>query len=252
MQQREDARPVVVVREHQQFHRVGVQEVAGNHFVQFDEARIAALRRVQHRRHQVGHREIHHRRQAGGVAIAVLYALLPIRHHVRVVVHFFADDVQQREFVQHRAAPLAHERRIRIRIRVLADARQVGVFDPPQRVLDQVARQQGVALVQVRHPGVEPAVEKALTSSGATWISCTVECWLLVGTKAAGWFSQSRGGQVLHPPVAAADVVEDDVVDHAHAARVGGGDVAPEVVVAAEARIDLVEIGERVTVVRIG
>ncbi len=197
-------------------------------------------------------REVHHARHVRDVAAGVALAALPVGDDRRIDAPFLADHREARVLVEHRLRPLAEEVRVGIAEGVLANAGQPGVFDPPQGVLDQVAGEVRVALVEVRHRADEPAVGEAgairrrrmrILHGGAA----------MVGRReVAAVVDPVLRRQVAHPPVLRADVVEHHVHDDADALRPGLARQRTEVLVAAHARIGAVQVGDRIAMVGVG
>mmetsp|Transcript_29817 Transcript_29817/g.53979 ORF Transcript_29817/g.53979 Transcript_29817/m.53979 type:complete len:423 (+) Transcript_29817:575-1843(+) len=199
------------------------------------------------------HREVHHARCAGRVAVMVALAALPVGHDGRMRAPLLADDVQLRVLQHHAGRPAAQEVAVRVGPGVGADARQPGALDPPQGHLRQIGGEFWPALVQVRHARREPAVGEALA---VAWrrIGVLQRHPRMVGFDIALWPLVQPVGcrQIAQPPVPGADVVEHDVLDHADLAFARCADEVEVVLVAAETRVDLVEVGRGVAVVAVG
>ncbi len=83
-------------------------------------------------------------------------ALLEYRDVGRVIRPNFADDVELGIFIQNRFRPASHEALVIVRIGVFANSVNAAELDPPQRILNQVIRQEFVALVEIRHTVNKP------------------------------------------------------------------------------------------------
>jgi hypothetical protein len=185
------------------------------------------------------------------MAAGVLLAALPMRDDDRVDAPFLADHREVRVLGQHRLRPIAQELRVRVAEGVLADAGQPGVLDPPQGVLDEIARQVRVALVEVGHGVDEPAVGEGLAVRGRRMRILDRGAAVVGGGERAAVVDPVLRRQVGHPPVLRTDVVEHDVHDQADALRPRLARQRTHVLVATHARIRLVEIGDRVAVVAV-
>src|SRR6185312_16562845 len=78
----------------------------------------------------------------------------------------FADGVHARVFALDAGAPGLPEGAGDVGHGVLADAVDAGAVDPPEGVLDLVAGEFGVVLVEVGKPAAEPAVERGRLGGG--------------------------------------------------------------------------------------
>ena len=89
-----DAVHVVVVGEHQQVVRVGVQEVGDQGAVEHHDAGVPGLLADKARNDGELQREVHQARQVGFVAVVAPLAPLPVRDDAGIVVPLLADDVE--------------------------------------------------------------------------------------------------------------------------------------------------------------
>src|SRR5690606_37613172 len=114
---------------------------------------------------------------------------------------------------------------------------------------DQVTCQVRIALVEVGHGLDEPAVGEAGAVAGRGVGVLDRGAAVVGGGEAAAVVDPVAAGQVAHPPVLRADVVEHHVHDDADAVFAGLARQRAEVLVAAHARVDPVQVGDRVAVV---
>ncbi len=152
---------VVVVREDDVVCRMRVEEIVAEHLVQPNPVGVPRLLFRQALHESMVQREVEQAGQAGRVTVRVHLIALPIRQHRRVQTPLLPTDVEIRIRVHHRAAPIAHERCVRIRIGIHPNAAQSQVFNPPQRILDEVIREQRLPLVQIGHFLHKPPVGKS-------------------------------------------------------------------------------------------
>ena len=106
-------------------------------------------------------REVKQTGEARSVAIRVHLVALPIRQYRRVQTPLLPTNIEIRIRIHHRAAPIAHESCVRIRVGIHPNAAQTQVFNPPQRILDEVIREQRLPLVQIGHFLYKPPVGKS-------------------------------------------------------------------------------------------
>ena len=134
--------------------------------------------------------------------------------------------------------------------RVLPHAVEAGDADPPQRVLDLVARRLGVVLVQVGQDVDEPALERRLLRLGSR--VRVLERPGLPGVREVLLLRAvvpRRRRRVRHPRVVRPAVVRDLVLDHPDARGVGPVDHLAQRREIAEVLLDAVEVDGPVAVV---
>ena len=139
--------------------------------------------------------------------------------------------------------PGRHGLAVGIGIGVHADAVDGGRLDPPDTVLDEVAHDVGVALVEVGHGGDKPSVGSLLAVDvGGVGVEDGRE--LIAGLEAiAGMVEPVAGRAVLLPGMVTAAMVEDHVHDDLQSALVAVADQGAIVGIGAKARIPKEFIG---------
>ena len=196
-------------------------------------------------------RKIHQTWQVRHIAVGIFFAALPVRDHQRDIAPLFADDIQFRIFRHDPFRPVGEKLLIRITVGIGANTGKSCVFDPPDRVLNLIRREHRISLVHVRHAFFEPAVGEIL--------AIDFRCVRVArrGARVVGdvEFAIERKPiftwHVSHPPVITADVIDDNILNHADAFLPRLGHHPPIVVIAAESRIDLVRVGRTVAVIRV-
>ena len=83
-------------------------------------------------------REVHRAGQRHDAAVGAALAAQPVHQHRGLARPFLADDVEVRILRHHAARPFLQEGLVGVAPGVHAQARQAGVLDPPDRVLDLV------------------------------------------------------------------------------------------------------------------
>ena len=252
-----EAAEVVVVQEDEDVVGIGIEPVVRHGYIDVEQAGSRAVggivRLCESVRSQENQVEIHDGLQVGvpfGVQDGT--CLPPGGESGSDGIPGFTGDVEVRIFLHRLLAPAGTEDRVHVRMRILADAVDAGVFDPPDAVLDQVVGDQRIVLVQVGHALVEPAVgeEFALGRGGVG-----IDGRPFVVARADELVVEIEPvfrRQVLHPPVAAAAMVEDHVHDDLHAACVGLVDEVDVLFHRAETRVDVIVIGDGIAVVGAG
>ena len=244
-----DPAHVVVVGKDDVLERVGVEEIVAQHLVQPDPVGMPAFLFVQALHEGVVEGEVQQARQAGGIPVGILLALLPIGEDGGVEAPFLAADVEVGIGLAHGTGPARHEFGVGIGVGVHPDATEPEVFDPPDGVLYEVIGQQGLALVQVGHGLDEPAVGEAPAVRLAHVGIAQGRAPVGGGGEGATVVDPVLGGQVVHPRVLGPAVVHDHVHDELEAVFAGGIGEPEIFLVGAEARIDPVVIGGGVAVI---
>ena len=237
-----DAVHVVVVGEHQQVVGIGVQEIRHQRPVEDHDAGVPGLGLGEACPQRDLQGEVHQAHEVGLVAVVARLAALPVGDDAGIVVPLLADDVEVGVLGHDPPGPVGQEVLVGVGPRVYADSGQVGVLDPPDRVLDQVVRQVGIPLVEIGHARHEPTVDEgaAVDLGGVGIVQGFAD---VVGRHEAAVVDPVAGGQIVHPPVADAAVVGNQIHDDADAALPRlGGKFAVQVVVA-EPGIDAVVVG---------
>ena len=158
---------VVVVQENQDVVQVGVEDVVGHGHVDGEEARGRAVRGVvglgEGVRREERQVEVHDGLQVGVVhRIERRIVLPPCREAASDGIPGLARDVEVGVLLEGLLAPAGAELCVHVRMGVLAYTVDAGVLYPPDAVLDEVVGNEGIALVEVGHSAVEPAVGEEL------------------------------------------------------------------------------------------
>ena len=195
-------------------------------------------------------REIEERVDAGIDAVESRLAALEERNETGIFIEHLAHHAEVRVFVLDRRHPVAPEVARNIGQRVLADAIHSGGRNPPQRVLDDVARHFRIVLVEIGQDVDEPAVERAsregrrgvrvhqgpgLPGVGQMFLRRSVE-------------PGGRGG-IVHPRMIGTGVVRDLVQNDLDAERVRRFHELSEIGQVAQVLVDAVEVDGAVAVV---
>ena len=109
----------------------------------------------------VEEREVHHGLQIG-ILLSKFRVLLPSRGISRLRHPSLTYGIEVGIFLIDLFHPLGHRIGISIGIGVHADAIDTNGLDPPDAVLNQVAHQMGIVLVQIRHRRHEPSLYRFL------------------------------------------------------------------------------------------
>ena len=248
----QQARGIVILREHHQRVGIRIQKIVGQHFVQADPAAFPAFGLDQRIAKGDVDGEVHHAGHVRHVAARVRLAALPMGDDGRIDAPLLADHREARILLQHCLGPGAEERGIGVTEGVLPDAGEPGVLDPPQRVLDQVARQFWITLVEVGHRGHEPTLGERSAVRRRCMRVLNRRSAMVGGRERRAAVDPVLCWQVAHPPVPGADVVEHHIHDQADPTRLGFPGQRAIVFVGAEARIGPVQVGDRVAVIRVG
>ena len=172
------------------------------------------------------------------------------RRQRRVAVEHFAHDLESGVARVDGRRPIAPEPSRHIRHGVLADAVDAGAADPPERVLNQVARHLGIVLVQIRQNAGEPAIERAaLRGRRSVRIDQRPGAPGVRKVLRLGAVEPGRRRRILDPGVIRAGVVRHLVLNHLDAERVGAVHQLAEIVERSEVLLDGVEIDRAVAVV---
>ena len=245
----QEAVGVVVFDEGEHARRIGVEIVVAEDVVDAVEALppVVGLL-VAGQREAVEEGEVHDR-----LEIAILRAearvLLPGRGIGRLRHPGLAHAIEVGILRVDGLHPGRHGLAVGVGIGVHADAVDGGRLDPPDTVLDEVAHDVGVALVEVGHGGDKPSVGSLLAVDvGGVGVEDGRE--LIAGLEAiAGMVEPVAGRAVLLPGMVTAAMVEDHVHDDLQSALVAGADQGAIVGIGAKARIDAVVVGRGIAVV---
>ena len=190
----------MVVGENNEVERVGVEEIAGQHVIEWLKCPILFFF-IQPIAHGFLEWKVHQAGQAGGIAIVVYLAPLPKRDIVRVADPLFSHDIEIGIFLHYGAGPIRHKVFIRIWVGIHPDAGQPQVFDPPDAVLDEVGRHQVVALIEVGHGFNEPSVDETVIVV-LRYIGILDNGFFMVGLHVSvRKIDPVMGGFVVHPPM---------------------------------------------------
>ena len=246
-----EAGGVVIVEESQQAHRVGIHQILCQIIVQAVQSATPIggffVERLVHVVHQ---REVHHRLQVGVAWSSQFAVLLPEGNQYVAVQPSFAHDVEVRIFIVHFLTPVRHEVVVGIRVSVLADAVDAGIFYPPDATLDEETCHVAVALVQVRHSLCEPSVHSNLVFIFRCVDILHAGC-LIRGTHVFRLEVEPVLRRlVAEKEVVAAAVVENHVHHHFQSLLVCFFHQLTELFIAAIAAVHLEIVGDGITVIR--
>ena len=179
----------------------------------------------------------------------LLRTALPVRDDQGILGPLLADHVEVRKLLHHAPRPFGHELRPGIRIGIHAHAGKPQVFDPPDGVLDEVNRHQGIVLVEIGHARHEPAVVE-LSPVDLRAVGVDAERLGMGRPHVAVPLVHPvvhRG--IIHPPVMQPAVIDDHVHDQPDALFASDPGQFPQVFIAALARVHPVEIRGGIAVV---
>ena len=241
---------IVVVEEGEQVIGIGIDEVARQIVVEFHQSGIiiGALF-VHHRVEQVHQREVHHAAQLA-VQFREFRILLPVGNARCTVDPSLSYNHKAGIFAFERQIPVAHHLLVTIRIGVLSDAVDLGIFHPPDTALDEIVLHERIALVPVGHIVGEPSVGSVLQVPLAG-VRITDRCGAMcTGLEGGVEVEPILGRQVLEEEVVHSAMVEHQVHHHLDAAFVAILHQLAIILIAAQSRIDLIVVGDGIAVIR--
>ena len=220
---------------------------------------VAAERLCELTNRRAPHEHAAHRRLQGEVedlvdsrAHPIEVGLCPLeeRDHRGVLVEHLTDDGQARVLALDRRHPRPPERPRHVDPGVLTDRIDPGDAGPPERVLYQVARHFGIALVEVRQDVGEPAEQRGILHRPRP-VGIREGVHLPVVREMSRWRAREPGGRgwVLRPDVLGSRVVRHHVHHDLHAERMCVIDQSPVRREVSEVLLDGIEIGRTVPVV---
>ncbi len=242
---------IVVLGKNDQTHRVRVEVVIRQGFVDANQPAIPRFVFRQCGAQGVVHGEIHYAGKIGHITVFIVFAALPIGHHIGVGAPLLTDNIEVGVFRHNAAGPLGQEILVGVGIGIGTDAIKIRVLNPPDAVLNQVIGHQRVALVQVRHGFHKPTVGKLLFIDVRRVRILNAGPVMGGGDEFVLKVQPVVGGQIVHPPVAGSDVVENHILNQADAFGFALQAELSIVLIVTKARIYPIEVGNGVTVVGI-
>ena len=106
------------------------------------------------------HREIHKAWKIGGISVRIYFPPLPESNCGRIDIPFFTNDIEFWVLFHNFFGPVGHHLFVWVRIGVHSDPIETDKFNPPDRILDQIIGEIGIALIKIRHAGNKPSVSK--------------------------------------------------------------------------------------------
>ena len=165
---------------------------------------------------RVVEREVQQSWQTRNIAVLVLGPRLPVSQYRWIQTPLLSAHVEVRIGRHHLATPACHECRIGIRIGVHSNSSKSEELDPPNRVLDEVIGQQGLALIQVGHFLDKPTVGKPIQVA-LSGIRISQGCAAMRrGRELRFVVDPIVRGQIFQPRVLRSAVIHDHVHDYLH------------------------------------